>query len=369
LPEGGEDGVAGASRERSDRDQRANPLDGVVLLAGCDKTTPAQLMGALSVDLPTIVLTAGPQLTGRCGGRTTSPTDVWRTSEASRGGHRSADALFALEGCGARSSGHCNAMGTASTMACLVEAMGLQLPGGASLPAPDSRRLALAQSSGKQIVRMVEEGLQPSRILTREAFENAIRALAALGGSSNAVIHLLALAGRVGVPLTLDDFEKIGREVPTLVNVEPSGRFFMEDFAYAGGMQSVMWELRDVLHTHLPTVNGKTIGDNLFGQESLNKEVDTDIRTPLMPAGTGTAILRGNLCPDGAVIKQSAASRHLMNHRGRALVFDRVEDYNAIRDDDSLAVDEDTVLIVRNAGPVVIRGCRRSEISSCRVRS
>jgi dihydroxy-acid dehydratase len=330
---------------------RANPLDGVVLLAGCDKTTPAQLMGALSVDLPTIVLTGGPQLTGQCGGRATSPTDVWRTSEASRSGHRPAGALFALEGCGARSSGHCNAMGTASTMACLVEAMGLQLPGGASLPAPDSRRLALAQFSGKQIVRMVEEGLQPSRILTREAFENAIRALAALGGSSNAVIHLLALAGRVGVPLTLDDFEKIGREVPTLVNVEPSGRFFMEDFAYAGGMQSVMWALRDVLHTHLLTVNGKTVGDNLLGQESLNKEVVTDIRTPLMPAGTGTAILRGNLCPDGAVIKQSAASPHLMTHRGRALVFDRVEDYNAIRDDDSLAVDEDTVLIVRNAGP------------------
>lgn len=330
---------------------RANPLDGVVLLAGCDKTTPAQLMGAASVDLPAIVLTGGPQLTGRCRGLQTSPTNVWRTSEASRAAGGATDALFALEGCGARSPGHCNAMGTAATMACLVEALGMQLPEGASLPAVDSRRTALAQLTGRRIVDMVREGLRPSQILTRPAFENAIRALAAIGGSTNAVIHLLAIAGRVGVPLGLDDFDAIAREVPTLVDVEPSGRFFMEDFAYAGGMQAVLWELRELLDTTLVTVSGRTVGEQLDGGEAVDREVIRPLRAPLMAPGSGTAVLRGNLCPGGAVVKQSAASEQLLDHRGPALVFDRIEDYNAVRDDESLDVGEDTVLVVRNAGP------------------
>ncbi len=331
---------------------RANPLDGVVLLGGCDKTTPAQLMGAASVDLPAIVVTGGPQLSAHCGGEQLgSGTDLWRKSESVRAGDMSADDFFALEGCWVRSMGHCMSMGTASTMACLTEALGVQLPGGAAWPAADSRRLRLAQLSGRRIVEMVREGLNLSSFLTRAAFENAIVALAAIGGSTNAVVHLLALAGRAGVRLELDDFDRLARPVPTLVNLKPSGEFLMEDFAYAGGMPAVMFELAPLLHGEAPTVSGRTMAENCRSQETADRRVVRPLASPLQPAGSGTAVLHGNLCPNGAVIKQSAATASLLTHRGRAIVFGSVHEYNAVRDDPGLAVDETSVLVVRNAGP------------------
>jgi dihydroxy-acid dehydratase len=331
---------------------RANPLDGVVLLGGCDKTTPAQLMGAASVDLPAIVVTGGPQLSAHCGAEQLgSGTDLWRKSESVRAGDLSADEFFALESCAVRSTGHCMSMGTASTMACLTEALGVQLPGGAAWPAADSRRLRLAQLSGRRIVEMVRDGLNLSTFLTREAFENAIVALAAIGGSTNAVVHLLALAGRAGVNLELDDFDKLARPVPTLVNLKPSGEFLMEDFAYAGGMPSVMFELAPLLHGDAPTVSGRSVAENCRYQQTTDRRVVRPLSSPLQPAGTGTAVLRGNLCPNGAVIKQSAATSSLLAHRGRAIVFDSVHEYNAVRDDPGMDVDETSVLVVRNAGP------------------
>jgi len=331
---------------------RANPLDGVVLLGGCDKTTPAQLMGAASVDLPAIVVTGGPQLSAHCGGEQLgSGTDLWRKSESVRAGDISADEFFALEGCAIRSMGHCMSMGTASTMACLTEALGVQLPGGAAWPAADSRRLRLAQLSGRRIVEMVSDGVNLSTFLTRAAFENAIVALAAIGGSTNAVVHLLALAGRAGVMLELDDFDRLARPVPTLVNLKPSGEFLMEDFAYAGGMPAVMFELAPLLHGDAPTVSGRSVAENCRFQETTDRRVVWPLSGPLQPPGSGTAVLHGNLCPNGAVIKQSAATASLLTHRGRAIVFDSVQDYNAARDDPDLAVDETSVLVVRNAGP------------------
>jgi dihydroxy-acid dehydratase len=331
---------------------RANPLDGVVLLSGCDKTTPAQLMGAASVDLPAIMVTGGPMLNGKFRGRDIgSGTAVWQLTEEYRAGKISAADLTEAESCMSRSAGHCMTMGTASTMACLAEALGMQLPGSAAIPAVDSRRLVVAQRSGERIVAMVRQGLRPSAILTRPAFENAIRVNAALGGSTNAIVHLLAIAGRVGVPLDLADFDALTSDVPVLVNLMPTGTYLMEDFFYAGGLPAVMAELGGLLHRDHVTVTGGSMETNIAGAGCWNREVITTLEEPCRPAGSGTVVLRGNLCPDGAVLKVSAASAHLLDHRGPALVFDRIEDYLRVCDDADLAVTPDTVLVVRGAGP------------------
>jgi dihydroxy-acid dehydratase len=331
---------------------RANPLDGVVLLSGCDKTTPAQLMGACSVDLPTIMVTGGPMLSGKFRGRDIgSGTDVWRFSEEARVGRMTAADLAEAEACMSRSRGHCMTMGTASTMACIAEALGMQLTGSAAIPAVDSRRYALAQASGRRIVELVTEDVRPSNILTRQALENAIRVNAALGGSTNAVVHLLALARRLEVPLELDDFDALARDVPVLVDLMPSGRFLMEDFYYAGGLPVVMRELGELLHGEPLTVTGRTIAENVADAQCWNAEVIRTVPAPVQPAGAGTVVLRGSLCPRGAVLKISATTPELLQHRGQALVFDTIEDYLAECEKPDLPVDASTVLIVRNAGP------------------
>lgn len=333
---------------------RANPLDGVVLLSGCDKTTPAMLMAAASVDVPAVMVTGGPMLNGKYRGADVgSGTHVWKFEEELKAGRMTQEECFFAEGCMARSNGHCMTMGTASTMACMAEALGMQLPGSATWPAVDARRFEIAQTAGQRIVAMVEDGLRPSQIMTREAFENAIRVNAAIGGSTNAIIHLLAIAGRVGVPLVLADFDALARAVPTLVNLLPSGQFLMEDFCYAGGLPVVMRQLadQDLLHATAITVTGTSVAGNVTGAENWNPEVITPFDTPFQPAGTGTAVLRGNLAPGGAVIKQSAASPHLLSHTGTAMVFDTVEDYHAVADDPDLDVTPDTILVIRGAGP------------------
>jgi dihydroxy-acid dehydratase len=331
---------------------RANPLDGVVLLSGCDKTTPAQLMGAASVDLPAIMVTGGPMLNGKFRGRDIgSGTAVWQLTEEFRAGRIGAADLSEAETCMSRSAGHCMTMGTASTMACLAEALGMQLPGSAAIPAVDSRRLVVAQRSGERIVEMVRRGLRPSAILTREAFENAVRVNAALGGSTNAIVHLLAIAGRVGVPLDLADFDAMTSEVPVLVNLMPSGQFLMEDFFYAGGLPVVMAALGDLLHREHVTVTGRTVRENIEGATCWNDDVIATLDRPFQPAGSGTVVVRGNLCPDGAVLKVSAASPELLDHEGPALVFDSVEEYLRVCDDLDLPVTRDSVLVVRGAGP------------------
>jgi L-arabonate dehydrase len=333
---------------------RANPLDGVVLLSGCDKTTPGLLMAAASVDLPAIMVTGGPMLNGKFRGQDVgSGTHVWKFEAEVKAGRMSVEDCQVAEGCMARSDGHCMTMGTASTMACMAEALGMQLPGSATWPAVDSRRYETAQAAGQRIVALVEDDVRPSSILTRAAFENAIRANAAIGGSTNAVIHLIALAGRVGVELTVDDFDVLAADVPTLVDLMPSGRFLMEDFCYAGGLPVVLRRLAEahLLNPDQLTVNGKTIGDNAASAECWNDEVIRPLDTPLLPAGTGTAVLKGNLCPSGAVIKQSAASPHLLIHEGRAVVFDSPEEYHAVCDDDDLAMTADDVIVIRGAGP------------------
>jgi dihydroxy-acid dehydratase len=331
---------------------RANPLDAVVLLAGCDKTTPAYLMGAASVDLPTLLITGGPMLNGKYRGTDIgSGTSIWRFTEQVRAGEMSAAELAEAEGCMARSNGHCMTMGTASTMALLSETIGMQLPGSASLPANDSRRKTMAHLAGRRIVQMVGEDLRPSQILTREAFENAIRTNVAIGGSTNAVVHLLALAGRVGVDLSLADFDTLAADVPTLVDLMPSGRFLMEDFCYAGGLGVVIQRLGELLHQTAVTVTGKSIAENYAGTECFNDEVIRPLAAPLKPAGSGIAVLRGTLAPLGAVIKQSAASPELLVHRGRARVWDRVEDYLAEVDDPNTDLEADDILVIRYAGP------------------
>jgi dihydroxy-acid dehydratase len=331
---------------------RANPLDGVVLLSGCDKTTPAMLMAAASADLPAIMVTGGPMLNGKFrGGDVGSGTHVWKfEAELAAGRMTQAECVIAESGM-ARSCGHCMTMGTASTMACLAETLGMQLPGSAAWPGADSRRLLTAMQAGQRIVTLAAEDVRPSQIMTREAFENAIRVNAAIGGSTNAVIHLLAIAGRLGVPLRLDEFDELARPVPTLVNLMPSGKYLMEDFCYAGGIPAVMAELGDLLHTDQVSVTGRTLAENIADAQCWNRDVIRTVTDPLQPPGSGTAILRGNLCPDGAVIKQSAASPNLLKHRGQALVFDSIEQYHeaAVRPD--LDVDESTVLVVRGAGP------------------
>jgi dihydroxy-acid dehydratase len=331
---------------------RANPLDAVVLLSGCDKTTPAMLMAAASVDLPAIMVTGGPMLNGKFRGMDVgSGTHVWRFEQEHAAGRMTQDDLYAAETGMARSCGHCMTMGTASTMACLAEALGMQLPGSAAWPGPDSRRIRTAQQAGQRIVELAKSDLRPSRILTRQAFENAIAVNAAIGGSTNAVIHLLAIAGRLGVPLSLDDFDVLARRVPTLVNLMPSGRYLMEDFCYAGGLPAVMRELGDLLHTAHVGVTGRPLADTVAAAECWNRDVIRPLADPLQPPGSGTAVLRGNLCPDGAVIKQSAASPHLLRHRGQALVFDSIEDYHRAAVDPELQADETTILVVRGAGP------------------
>ena len=331
---------------------RANPLDGLVLLSGCDKTTPGLLMAAASVDLPAIMVTGGPMLNGKYRGQDVgSGTHVWKFEEEVLAGRMTADECAVAEGCMARSNGHCMTMGTASTMASMAEALGMQLPGSATWPAVDARRYETAQRAGQRITEMVGEDLRPSQIMTREAFENAIRVNAAIGGSTNAVIHLTAMAGRLGVPLSLPDFDDLGRPVPTLVDLMPSGRFLMEDFCYAGGLPVVMRELGDLLHTGARTVTGRTVGENVAGAECFNREVIRPLTDPLMPAGTGTAVLRGSLAPDGAVIKQSAASPRLLTHSAPALVFDAPEDYYAVMGDPDLPVTPETVLVIRYCGP------------------
>jgi L-arabonate dehydrase len=333
---------------------RANPLDGVVLLSGCDKTTPGLLMAAASVDLPAIMVTGGPMLNGKFRGQDVgSGTHVWKFEADVMAGRMTEAECFAAEACMARSNGHCMTMGTASTMACLAEAIGMQLPGSATWPAADSRRMETAQDAGQRIVGLVEEDLRPSQIMTREAFENAIRTNAAIAGSTNAIIHLLALAGRLGVPLALDDFDELARPVPTLLDLMPTGRFLMEEFCYAGGLPAVMAELArgGLLHESQITVTGRGIGENVAGAECWNSEVIRTLDSPLQPPGTGTAVLHGNLCPDGAVIKQSAASPELMQHRGRALVFDSPEEYHAVANDPDLDVTAGDILVIRGAGP------------------
>jgi len=331
---------------------RANPIDGVVLLSGCDKTTPAMLMAAASADLPSIMVTGGPMLNGKFRGEDVgSGTHLWKfEAELAAGRMTQAECLLAESGM-ARSCGHCMTMGTASTMACMAETLGMQLPGSAAWPAADSRRILTAQLAGQRIVTLARDQVRPSSIMTREAFENAIRVNAAIGGSTNAVVHLLAIAGRLGVSLRLEDFDDLARDVPTLVNLMPSGRYLMEDFCYAGGVPAVMAELGDLLHTGHVSVTGKSLAENIAEAKCWNRDVIKTKADPLQPPGTGTAVLRGNLCPGGAVIKQSAASPHLLKHRGRALVFDSIEEYHeaAVRPD--LEVDESNVLIVRGAGP------------------
>ncbi len=330
---------------------RANPIDGVVLLAGCDKTTPAQLMGAASVDLPSIMVSGGPMLNGKFQGRDIgSGTDVWRFSESVRAGEMSLATFMEAESCMSRSAGHCMTMGTASTMASMVESLGMTLPTGAAIPAADSRRFALAHLAGSRIVKMVHEDLRMSRIVTREALENAIVVNAAIGGSTNFVVHLLAIAGRLGVELNLDDFDRLGHDVPLLVNLMPSGEYLMEDFYYAGGVPAVTRELGDLVHPDCPTVNGHTIGENVAAAERYGEDVIRPLDSPFK-LNAGIAVLRGNLCPDGAIIKPSAATPALMQHRGRAVVFETPEDFRGRIDSPDLDVDESCVLVLKGAGP------------------
>ncbi|WSU62273.1 dihydroxy-acid dehydratase [Streptomyces sp. NBC_01104] len=331
---------------------RANPIDAVVLLTGCDKTTPAALMGAASAGVPAIVLTGGPMLNGRFRGRDVgSGTDIWRMTEELRAGTVSQEEFTEFESSLNRSAGHCMTMGTASTMACLTEALGMMLPGGSGLPAVDARRGTLAEETGARAVALAGSDLTPQRIMTRHAFENAIRVNTAIGGSTNAVVHLLAVAGRLGVPLELDDFDCLGAELPLLIDLMPSGRFLMEEFAYAGGLPALIDDLRDRLHPDTMTVTGRSLLDNCAGTEVYDREVIRAFGNPVQPAGSGTAVVRGNLAPDGAVIKQSAAAPHLLEHTGPALVFDTLEDYLAVVEDPGLEVSAETVLIVRNTGP------------------
>jgi L-arabonate dehydrase len=331
---------------------RAYPLDAVVLLSGCDKTTPAMLMGAASADVPAIMVTGGPMLRGVWRGEEIgSGTDPRRLWTERRAGQVSDEELAEVESCLSRSPGHCMVMGTASTMASMAEALGMALPGNAAIPAPDSRRLALAEMSGRLATEMARErGPRPSEILTAEAFENAIRADMAIGGSTNAIVHLVAIAGRVGVPLPLRRFDELSRSTPLLVNVRPSGKYLMEDFYYAGGLPAVLKELLPLLHADARAVNGKTLGDNVAGARCHDPDVIRSLALPLAPEG-GTVILFGNLCPDGAVLKQSAASAHLLVHRGRAAVFDDHEEMARRIDDPSLAIDASSVLVLQNAGP------------------
>jgi dihydroxy-acid dehydratase len=330
---------------------RGNPLDGVVLLFGCDKTTPALLMGAASVDLPTIGVSGGPMLNGKWRGQELgSGTGVWSMSEQVRAGTLKLADFLEAESCMHRSHGHCMTMGTASTMASMVEALGVGLPGNAAYPAVDGRRNVLARLAGRRAVEMVHADQKLSSVLTRQAFENAIRTLAAIGGSTNAVIHLIAIAGRIGVPLTVDDFDRLASQLPCLVNLQPSGQYLMEDFCYAGGLPAVMKQIEHLLHRDAITVSGQTIGENIADAQVWNADVIQPFDRPFKDKA-GIAVLRGNLAPRGAVIKPSAATPALMTHTGRAVVFEDSDDFHRRIDDDALDVDETCVLVLKNCGP------------------
>jgi dihydroxy-acid dehydratase len=332
---------------------RAQPIDGAVLLVGCDKTTPSLLMGAGSTDLPSIVVTGGPMLNGWFRGeRVGSGTALWRMSEDIKAGRMSPDDFLAAEQAMSRSSGTCNTMGTASTMASMAEALGMALSGNAAIPAVDARRRVMAQLSGRRIVQMVKDDLRPSHVMTREAFENAIRTNGAIGGSTNAVIHLLAIAGRVGVDLTLEDWDRLGRDVPTIVNLMPSGEYLMEEFFYAGGLPVVIKRLGEagLLHRDALTVSGETAWEQVKDAQNWNEDVIRPADRALAASG-GVAVLRGNLAPQGAVLKPSAASPHLMRHRGRAVVFEDIDHYKARIADESLDIDETCVMVLKNCGP------------------
>ena len=330
---------------------RGNPIDGVVLLMGCDKTTPALVMGASSANLPTIGVSGGPMLNGKWRGQELgSGTGVWSMSEQVRAGTLKLQDFFDAESCMHRSHGHCMTMGTASTMASMVEALGLGLPGNAAYPAVDGRRNVIARNAGRRIVDLVHEDVKIGDIITREAFENAIKTLAAIGGSTNAVIHLIAIAGRLGVKLSIDDFETLASEMPCLLDIQPSGKHLMEDFCYAGGLPAVMKEISSVLHLDHVTVTGKTVRENIADARNDNPDVIKTVDKPFK-AKAGIAILRGNLAPRGAVIKPSAATPELMVHKGRAVVFEDSDDFHQRIDDPNLDVDETCILVLKNCGP------------------
>ncbi len=332
---------------------RANPLDGVVLLAGCDKTTPALLMGAASVDIPAILVSGGPMLNGWFrGNRVGSGTALWQMSEDIKAGKMTREDFLDAEQAMSRSPGSCNTMGTASTMASMAEALGMALSGNAAIPAVDSRRRVMAHLTGRRIVDMVKNDLKPSDILTREAFENAIRANGAIGGSTNAVIHILAIAGRVGIDLTLDDWDRLGRDIPTIVNLMPSGKYLMEEFFYAGGLPVVIKRLGEAgkLNRDALTVSGASIWDEVKDVVNWNEDVILPVENALTQHG-GVAVLKGNLAPRGAVLKPSAASPHLMKHRGRAVVFEDIDDYKRKINDEALDIDEHCVMVMKNCGP------------------
>lgn len=330
---------------------RANPIDGVVLLGGCDKTIPALLMAAASVDLPAIVVPGGPMLTGTYKGKALGcGTDVWKFSEELRAGKMSEEDFLKSEQSMIRSRGHCNTMGTASTMGCVAESLGMTIPGVAGTPAPDSRLLQTAQETGRLIVQMVKDDRKPSDVMTKGSFINAIVALAGIGGSTNAVVHILAIAGRLGIKLTLDDFDKIGSKVPLLANLQPAGTHLMEDFFRAGGLLALLKELKDLLDPTAITVTGKALVSYLDDAQIFDETVISKRNKPLQDSA-GIAVLKGNLAPLGAVIKPAAASKELLKHKGKALVFDSVEDFHSRIDDPNLDVDKDTVLVLRGCGP------------------
>ena len=331
---------------------RANPLDGIVLLTGCDKTTPSTLMGACSVDLPTIVVPGGPMLNGKWRGKDVgSGTLTWQLSEGLKDGSITEEDLAEAESCMSRSAGHCMTMGTASTMGVMVEALGLTLPGAAAIPAVDARKKVMAHLAGNRIVEMVKEDLKLSKILTRKAFENAIKVNSAVGGSTNMPIHLTAIAGRIGVDLKIEDFDELGSKMPLLINLMPSGKYLMEDFFYAGGLPVVLDELRDHIHKDAITANGKTIRENSKDTPCYDREVISQVKSPFKEEA-GIVVLKGNLCENGAMIKPSAATPNLMQHKGKAVVFETIEDYHARIDDPNLVIDESSVMVLKGVGPV-----------------
>lgn len=329
---------------------RANPVDGVVLLCGCDKTTPALVMGACSVNIPTVVVSGGPMLKGHWKGKHIGTSDVWRFDVAHKLGEITPEEFIEAEACMARTQGHCAVMGTASTMAVMVESLGLSLPNNASIPAADARRKVISRLSGRRIVDMVKEDLTLSKILTRQAFENAIIVNAAIGGSTNFVIHLLAIAGRIGVELNIDDLDKYSQQIPLLANIQPSGKHYMEDLFYAGGLPALIKELSDVIHKDALTANGKTIGDNCNDAEVCDRDVISSMQQPFK-SESGIVVVKGNLAPNGAVIKPSAATTELLKHSGKAVVFESIEDFHARIEDPELDIDANSVMVLKNVGP------------------
>ena len=329
---------------------RANPMDGVILMCGCDKTTPSLVMGAASVNLPTLVLSGGPMLVGRFKGKKIGTSDIWRFAEDFKLGKLSQEEFIEAEAAMSRSVGHCAPMGTASTMAAMVEALGLALPDNATIPAADSRRKVMAHLAGMRIVEMVKEDLTMDKILTRKAFENSIMVNAAVGGSTNYILHLIAIAKRIGVPLDLADFDEFSSRIPLIANVQPSGEHWVEDLFYAGGLPAVMKEIEKHLHTDVITVNGKTLGENIAKAECWDRNLIGTFENPIKPE-SGIAVLKGNLCPQGAVLKPSAATPSLLTHTGRAVVFEDIDDYKARVDDPNLDIDETCVMVLKKVGP------------------